>query len=58
MAAAEVENRVLILAPRGRDAVIAADLLRRDGIEAVVYDALAPMVTALDDGAGAVMITE
>ncbi|WP_267396121.1 MULTISPECIES: PAS domain-containing hybrid sensor histidine kinase/response regulator [unclassified Sphingomonas] len=53
-----MQNRVLILAPRGRDAAIAADLLRRSGIEAVVFDALAPMVTALDDGAGAVMITE
>ena len=41
----DMDDRVLILAPRGRDALVAADLLQRSGIAAeVVADlpALAP----------------
>lgn len=54
----EVEDRVLILAPRGRDAPIAADLLARNAIRADICDSLASLVAAIDAGAGAVVITE
>ncbi len=53
-----MEDRVLILAPRGRDAAIAADLLTRSDIRTEVVASLAELVPALAQGAGAVMITE
>jgi PAS domain S-box-containing protein len=51
-------DQVLILAPRGRDAAIAADLLRRNGIAAQVCSDQAHLLGLLDQGAGAVLITE
>jgi len=53
-----MERRVLVLAPRGRDAAIASDLLARNAIASVICGTLAELVAALDDGAGAVLITE
>lgn len=53
-----MNNRVLILAPRGRDALIAADLLARNGIEAQVCTDQSNLAGLLDEGAGAVLITE
>ncbi|WP_322538738.1 PAS domain-containing protein [Sphingomonas sanguinis] len=53
-----MNDRVLILAPRGRDAAIAADLLARNGIEAQVCSEQSSLVELLDEGAGAVLITE
>lgn len=50
--------RVLILAPRGRDAAIAADLLTRNAIEAVTCADQCQLVARLDEGAGVVLITE
>jgi len=50
--------RVLILAPRGRDAAIAAELLARGAIETHVCDSQPDLVEALRQGAGAVMLTE
>ncbi len=50
--------RVLILAPRGRDAAIAAELLARGAIETHVCDSQPELVEALRQGAGAVMLTE
>jgi PAS domain S-box-containing protein len=53
-----MNNRVLILAPRGRDAAIAADLLARKGIEAQVCADQCEVVELLEQGAGAVLVTE
>jgi PAS domain S-box-containing protein len=53
-----VDDRVLILAPRGRDAMIAADLLRRNGIEAEIAPSLTALVDELPRGLAAVLITE
>jgi len=53
-----MNNRVLILAPRGRDAAIAADLLARNAIEAHVCADPCQLVELLDQGAGAVLVTE
>jgi PAS domain S-box-containing protein len=50
--------RVLILAPRGRDAVIAAELLARNSIGSVVCSDAVDLVMRLTEGAGAVMLTE
>ncbi|WP_375393872.1 ATP-binding protein [uncultured Sphingomonas sp.] len=51
-------DRVLILAPRGRDAMIAAELLGRNRVDSVVCDDQTALVAQLDAGAGAVMLTE
>ncbi len=53
-----MEHRVLILAPRGRDAPVAAALLHRSGIAAEICADLAALIEALASGAGAVLITE
>lgn len=50
--------RVLVLAPRGRDAQIAADLFARHEIEAQLCADEAELVGWLIAGAGAVLITE
>ena len=46
-----MQDRVLILAPRGRDAAIAADLLSRNAIVATICADQAALVRALQDGA-------
>lgn len=51
-------ERVLILAPRGRDAAIAAELLDRHDIGADVCADQAALLDQLRAGAGAVMLTE
>ncbi|KQT35270.1 hypothetical protein ASG29_03965 [Sphingomonas sp. Leaf412] len=51
-------DRVLILAPRGRDAAIAADLMHRNGIRADVCADQAALIAQLDREAGAVLLTE
>ncbi|HXH15778.1 MAG TPA: ATP-binding protein [Sphingomonas sp.] len=53
-----MEDRVLILAPRGRDAAIAADLLRRNGIEATICRDHRDLLTELAKGAAVVLLTE
>jgi C4-dicarboxylate-specific signal transduction histidine kinase/CheY-like chemotaxis protein len=53
-----MEDRVLILAPRGRDALIAADLLKRSNIRPEVCANLADLTSALSEGAGAALIAE
>ena len=52
------EERILVLAPRGRDAVIAADLLQRHAFNTAICATLEALVSCLDEGAGAVLITE
>jgi signal transduction histidine kinase/CheY-like chemotaxis protein len=53
-----MRDRVLILAPRGRDAAIAADLLGRHQIACCVCPDLPALLDALAEGAGAALITE
>ncbi|HEX8447667.1 MAG TPA: ATP-binding protein [Sphingomonas sp.] len=53
-----MEDRILILAPRGRDAVIASDLLARNDLTADICHDLSALVRELDRGVGAVLITE
>ncbi len=50
--------RILILAPRGRDAAIAADLFKRNGLEATVCESQPELMCELAVGAGAVLLTE
>jgi signal transduction histidine kinase/FixJ family two-component response regulator len=53
-----MKDRVLILAPRGRDAAIAAELLERDAMRAEICPGQSALVDALEAGAGAVVVTE
>ncbi len=53
-----MDDRVLILAPRGRDSAIAADLLGRNDIVAFVCHDQAELLVELTKGAAAVMLTE
>ncbi|MHA6767392.1 GAF domain-containing protein [Sphingobium ummariense] len=49
---------VLILAPRGRDAAIAADLLGRNGLAARICSDARELSNRLSDAVGAVLLTE
>ena len=53
-----METRVLILAPRGRDASIACELLRQHGLDCLVCADLGDVVHRLGEAAGAVLVTE
>ena len=58
MSGIRLDNGVLILAPRGRDAAVAADLLRRNGIECAACDDLSAFAASLRHGAGAALVAE
>jgi two-component sensor histidine kinase len=51
-------ERVLILAPNGRDALVAADVLRAVGIAAASCANLPALVRELERGAGFVLVTD
>jgi PAS domain S-box-containing protein len=53
-----VEDRVLILAPHGRDAQLAADLLRQHAIASCVCPSLDALLVEMDRGIGAILVTE
>ncbi|MEG3082191.1 response regulator [Sphingomonas sp. PB2P12] len=53
-----MEDRVLILAPRGRDATIAAELLGRHGISSQVCADRTQLLDHIQAGAGVVIVTE
>jgi len=53
-----MHKRVLILAPRGRDAAIAAELLARHGIDAQICSDQSHLFEMLEQGAGTILITE
>lgn len=53
-----MEDRVIILAPRGRDAQIASELLQQSGFPCTTCPDLDHMVVELDAGASAALITE
>jgi signal transduction histidine kinase/CheY-like chemotaxis protein len=52
------EERVLILAPVGRDAELAVDVLRRAGLIAYACDDVAELQRCIADGAGCALVTE
>ena len=52
------EHRVLVLAPRGRDAGLAAGILARAGMTCRVCADLADLVRAAAEGAGAALVAE
>jgi signal transduction histidine kinase/ActR/RegA family two-component response regulator len=54
----EVERRVLIVAPIGRDAGLTGDLLARAGIEPFICASISDAVSELAVGAGAIILTE
>ena len=58
----EVSNdsslRVLVLAPIGRDAPASAEVLRKEGVEALVCADLVSLTHCLDSGAAAVFVAE
>jgi signal transduction histidine kinase/CheY-like chemotaxis protein len=58
MSADDLEHRILILAPVGRDARLIAELLQRAGIAAFVCTRPADLVRELALGAAAVLLTE
>ena len=53
-----MDERALILAPRGRDAALAAAMLAEAGIASAIVPSLPAMVAALGDGAGLALVTE
>ena len=55
---AAAEHRVLVLAPRGRDAGLAAGILARAGMACRVCADLADLARAAAEGAGAALVTE
>jgi PAS domain S-box-containing protein len=53
-----VSERALVLAPRGRDAPIAAAILHEAGIAADVCESISDLIRHLDAGAAFVVVTE
>jgi signal transduction histidine kinase/CheY-like chemotaxis protein len=53
-----MNETVLVLAPRGRDAVVATELLKRHGIAALSCEHLAALSAAIAAGAGAALVAE
>ena len=58
MADAIDPERVLVLAPRGRDAALTRDLLARDGLTAYVCDHVESLCAAIEEGAGIALVAE
>jgi len=52
------EQRVLVLAPRGRDAEVIGEVLAQDGIACVAQPQLEALLAALEGGAAAAIIAE
>lgn len=55
---ADVEERILILAPRGRDANLIAGTLADDGIHTAICPDAPTLVESLDEGAAAAIVAE
>jgi signal transduction histidine kinase len=55
---AATEERILVLAPRGRDASLIAGTLGDDGISSVICPDAAMLVGMLDEGAAAAIVAE
>jgi signal transduction histidine kinase len=54
----DLSERILILAPTGRDAELACTVLTAEGIAAQAMDGVEALCSALDEGAGAVLMTD
>jgi signal transduction histidine kinase len=54
----ELSERALILAPSGRDAVVASEILAEGGMRASICADLAALVECLNEGAGFAVVTE
>src|SRR5437870_9211506 len=52
------DERVIIIAPVGQDAVAMADLLRAEGFETQIYQGLDECSREITDSAGALLLTE
>ncbi len=52
------EERIVIFAPRGRDAEVMSSVLGRDGLACVVVADFAQLGAAIEDGAGAAILAE
>jgi len=52
------EERILILAPRGRDADVMASVLGRAGLACVTVDGVAALAASIGEGAGAAIVAE
>ena len=52
------EQRLLIVAPHGRDAEVMAGVLRRDGLVCEVVPDVATLAASIEDGAGAAILAE
>jgi PAS domain S-box-containing protein len=55
---AQASERVLLLAPTEADAVISASILGQAGLDALACETLEELESALDEGAGAILLTE
>jgi signal transduction histidine kinase len=53
-----IETRILVLAPIGRDAAAIAEVLKRTGLCSLICRDVPGLITALDAGAGAVLLAE
>jgi anti-sigma regulatory factor (Ser/Thr protein kinase)/FixJ family two-component response regulator len=56
--AAAKDERILLLAPTGRDAALAADVLRAEGLTATVKSTMDDLTRALISGAGVLIIAQ
>ena len=54
----ELSQRALVLAPTGRDAGVAAAVLKEAGVPALVCDSLEALRSRLDEGAGLAVVVE
>jgi len=52
------DTRVLVLAPRGRDAIVVADVLRAHSMDVCACASMADLVRELEHGAGLAFVTE
>jgi signal transduction histidine kinase/CheY-like chemotaxis protein len=53
----DLERRMLVLAPSGRDATLACQVLEQAQISALVCEDVAALTAAIDEGAGAAVLT-
>lgn len=54
----DIESRILVLAPTGRDGRLAVEVLQREGIAACVASDLADLRLRMQEGVGALLIAE
>jgi signal transduction histidine kinase len=55
---AQAERRILVLAPTGRDAALACEVLRQTGLDAEACQDISALCQSLEAGAGALLLAE